>query len=326
MKFHATPFQTKRPVQSNSYIPLDEFTQICLRYSKIIPTELMQTKHVQTYFNLLTNHFKTHERRVYFTLKMLTKYIGGKDVISSTRNSISHGRMPGDLKKGTSEFDKNTRLYFITKMRANRLGVNNSNGIYDLDNAIFAMYPIFANVMNCGEFSEATNLLSLYFLSLLNYYENHVLNENNNLQYFATLCYLDGGDHGFNLIYVYNHKNSFVTKLYVDSFYRAVRSQKEFDTYLSRCKNAYKAKEKMNKILSFFNKKYKNALTHEFVKSESKLQEGEIFHSIDEFGFEIIRAYLECTNFSVTLTNLHNEYYRYFHHEKELPKDSIQRI
>ena len=47
---------------------------------------------------LLTNHFKTHEEGLFYP-KMLTKYIGGKDVISSTRNSISHGRMPGDLKR-----------------------------------------------------------------------------------------------------------------------------------------------------------------------------------------------------------------------------------
>lgn len=328
MKLHLYFLEKTPKLTSRVDVKQDQFALKCNEFGMQLPNHIEKIPHIEKYFKLMTDHFKTREKRIFFTLKLIVKCIGNKEVISTTRNRLAHGAMPGGLQRNrpaNSTEPMVTRADYIKKMRGNShsLYTRKKGGVYDERDSIHSLYPMFVNAMNCSEFAVAANLVCVYFFTLLQFYEEVILKEKSSLTCYSTLCHLDGGDHAFNLIQLVDDKTFKCYKLYVDSFYRAVRTQKEFDSYLSRSKSAFKLKEKFFRIASTIKKDLNNNLAAEFVKSESKLSEDDTFTNLDNNSFMFTLKALEYMNFSDMIEKIHKEYYHYFHHEKEIPKNSI---
>lgn len=332
MKLHLYFLQKTPKLSSRVGDKQDQFVTKCYDYGSHLPNDIERIPHIAKYFKLLTDHYKTRERRIFFTLKLIVKCVGNKEVISTTRSRIAHGAMPGGLARNKQATNSNlneppavTRYDYIKTMRSHShsLFFRKRGGVYDEGDSIHSLYPMYVNAMNCGEFAVASNLICMYFFTLLQFYEEVILREKSSLTCYATLCHLDGGDHAFNLIHLVDNKTFKCYKLYVDAFYRAVRTQKEFDSYLSRSKSAFALKEKFFRIASKIKKDLKNNLAAEFVKSESKLSEDDTFTNLDNNSFMFTLKALELMQFSNMIDNIHKEYYTYFHHEKDIPKDCI---
>ncbi len=335
MKLHLFFLQKTPKLNSRVGVLQDQFAIKCHNYGAFLPNEIEKIPHVAKYFKLLSEHYKTRERRIFFTLKLIVKCVGNKEVISTTRSRIAHGAMPGGLPRNPQAVNNNlniqpthTRQDYIKTMRSHShsLFIRKRGGVYDEADSIHSLYPMFVNAMNCGEFAVASNLVCHYFIALLQFYEEVILREKCSLTCYATLCHLEGGDHAFNLIHLVDDKSFKCYKLYIDSFYRAVRTQKEFDSYLNRSKNAFALKEKFFKIASKIKKDMKNNLAAEFVKSESRLSEDDTFTNLDNNSFLFTLKALEYMKFSDMIEKIHKEYYSYFHHEKDLPKDCIVKL
>ncbi|NBO31881.1 MAG: hypothetical protein EBV05_09880 [Cyanobacteria bacterium WB6_1B_304] len=289
--------------------------------------------HWDEYFQLLQKHYPTNETRMYFTLKLLVKCIGGKQVISSTRSSISHGRMAGDLnKKQRQEYVGNMRYnneYWFDSFKTNDQDPSTGFLIANKEFSYYSLFPMYANVMNCGEFGSATNILILYFFSLLNLYETNT-GKVYNTSYTVTLCSLEGGDHVFNLVQFNNPllgvKKTKEITLYADSFYRAVRTQKEFDGYLNKSRLAHKIQSRAKKIATAMHLMKKEDHDASFVTKYTEFGKMQLdgyicsFIDIDDDAFDFIAQFLEFIDFGDTIKKIHKEYYSYLHSHKEIPK------
>jgi hypothetical protein len=162
--------------------------------------------------------------------------------------------------------------------------------------------------MNCQEFAVSTNILVIYFIDLLNYYEyirGNIKNSKSScLDIMATRCYLDNGDHSFNKIKIFDPEKKKEYNFYIDSFYRSVKTENEFRKYLRN-----------SKVVSRF--------INSFVYVNSKLFEVQMFKVLDLNSRAFIVYFLERIELENLINVIHNNYYHYFHHDKLIPQEAI---
>ncbi|APJ03008.1 hypothetical protein [Silvanigrella aquatica] len=334
MRIHLPFLQPKIPLHNRIN---DSFRRA---YEEINNTQINknynQIPHINKFYSLLL-YFNTPEKRINFTLKLLAKCIGNKEVISFTRSKFAHGRMPGDLnKKSRDDLNKEMRYEYERTRRVRdpntgqtifeeilpaKINEKKQNyNTYDIYYSLYCLYPMYINIMNCGEFAKSTNVLSLYFLEMLKRYEIKILNGQNPFEFTVTPSYLEMGDHAFNIVRL-TLKNGLVIKLFVDSFYRTVRTQNEFNAYLARCKFAYEAQFKLSKLSYLFNKNID--LDSSFVKQNSTLKELTGFVGFEsEDCIQFISKVLEKINFEEMINKTHKEYHTYLHRDKDIPREA----
>jgi hypothetical protein len=145
MKLHISILQNEpRLFLDRENIEFNEFKIDVFNYAKssgINNLKLENVPHISKLFNLLDLYYNTKEERIYFILKVLVKCIGNKEVISSTRNIFSHGRMPGDLSKESRDNKiKNMREKCRKGMYNYFLSKNTDEMIYTESHTIASLY------------------------------------------------------------------------------------------------------------------------------------------------------------------------------------------